>query len=92
VDEILTTPTHGHHWKEYSLSELARYFRLLSPDFVVRRALYVEDDTAADGRFARRVAQAVRRAVPPLRERLHVEVDLPQKSRGVVVEPHWGNV
>lgn len=89
VDEILATPTHGHHWKEYSRRELVRYFRLLSPDFEIRRALYIEDDAPADEPAARAVARALRRAIPPLRERLHVEVELARKSRGIAIEPAW---
>jgi len=89
VDEILTTPTHGHHWKEYSRRELVRYFGLLSPDFEVRRALYIEDDPARVEPRVRAVARALRRAIPPLRERLHVEVDLARKSRGIAIEPAW---
>jgi len=89
VDEILATPTHGHHWKEYSRRELARYFARLSPDFALQRALYVEDASPPGEPVARRLVRAVRRAIPPLRERLHVEVDLPQKARGIVVEPRW---
>jgi 2-polyprenyl-6-hydroxyphenyl methylase/3-demethylubiquinone-9 3-methyltransferase len=89
VDEILATPTHGHHWKEYSRRELVRYFRLLSPDFAVRRALYVEDAATMGEPTARAIARAFRRAIPPLRERLHVEVDLARKSRGIAIEPAW---
>lgn len=29
VDEILSTMTYGHHWKEYSVPELRHYFQLL---------------------------------------------------------------
>ena len=89
VDEILATPTHGHHWKEFSRRELVRYFRLLSPDFEIRRALYIEDDAPADEPATRAVARALRRAIPPLRERLHVEVELARKSRGIAIEPAW---
>ncbi len=32
VDEILSTMTYGHHWKEYSVPELNRYFKLLGED------------------------------------------------------------
>lgn len=35
VREIFRHVTFGHHWKEYSASELKRYFGALSPDFVV---------------------------------------------------------
>jgi len=30
VDGILDTPTYGHHWKEYSINEIRRYFERLS--------------------------------------------------------------
>lgn len=40
VNEILGNVTYGHHWKEYSTSEVQRYFRELSPDFQVRITLH----------------------------------------------------
>ena len=89
VDEILDTPTYGHHWKEYARRELVRYFTRLSPDFVVRRALYVEDAARGGEPASRRIAWAIRRAVPPLRERLHVEIELARKARGIAIEPAW---
>lgn len=33
VRDILETITYGHHWKEYSSTEIKEYFRILSPDF-----------------------------------------------------------
>ena len=89
VNEILQTPTHGHHWKEYARAEVVRYFELLSPDFVLHRALYVEDDAGARGPSPRGLAHAIRVRVPIWRERLHVEIDLPRKAAGVTVEPRW---
>ena len=35
VDDILGNVTYGHHWKEYSVAEISRYFAKLSPDFAV---------------------------------------------------------
>ena len=35
VKQILRTGTFGHHWKEYSASEIVDYFSRLSPDFRV---------------------------------------------------------
>lgn len=90
VDEILATPTHGHHWKEYTRSEVERYFRLLSPDFVVHRALCIDDVPAGPTPLARRLAHVLRTCVPLLRERLHVEIDLPAKTRGITSDPQWG--
>ena len=35
VPEIFSIGTYGHHWKEFSLSELLEYFSILSSDFEV---------------------------------------------------------
>jgi 2-polyprenyl-6-hydroxyphenyl methylase/3-demethylubiquinone-9 3-methyltransferase len=88
VDEILAFCTHGHHWKEYSRRELARYFELLSPDFRVN-AIMVEDERNAPRSLRSTLAQGLTRAVPQLRSRLHAEIDLPEKKRGIVIQPHW---
>lgn len=40
VDGILGNVTYGHHWKEYSSSEIREYFTALSSDFEVRINLY----------------------------------------------------
>ena len=87
VDEILRTPTYGHHWKEFSRREVVRYFELLSPDFLISRTLYVEDEPVEAVPFARGLAHAIRKSFPPLRERLHVEIDLPKKTHGIVIAP-----
>lgn len=90
VDEIIRTPTFGHHWKEYSLRELARYFRLLSPDFVIHKALYVEDYyPLRPGRRYAALAKFLERRVRLFRPNLHVEIALPDKSSGVVGDPSW---
>jgi 2-polyprenyl-6-hydroxyphenyl methylase/3-demethylubiquinone-9 3-methyltransferase len=88
VDQILGYRTHGHHWKEYSRRELLRYFELLSPDFRVDASLVEDDDGSPRSRRAMLV-RAAWRAIPMLRPRLHVEIDLPKKDRGIVIQPHW---
>jgi 2-polyprenyl-3-methyl-5-hydroxy-6-metoxy-1,4-benzoquinol methylase len=40
VPSIFSNVTYGHHWKEYSASELRQYFKLLSPDFDVTIETY----------------------------------------------------
>ncbi len=35
VDQIMSNVTYGHHWKEYSISEIRSYFKYLSDDFDV---------------------------------------------------------
>lgn len=40
VNEIFNNVTYGHHWKEYSSSEIKRYFNKLSDDFEVTTKTY----------------------------------------------------
>jgi len=91
VDEILQRHTHGHHWKEFSLRELLRYFALLSPDFVAHKAAYVEafDEPEAARHRQGWLARRVCRRLPLVRPNLHVEIELAGKQRGIVVTPSW---
>jgi 2-polyprenyl-6-hydroxyphenyl methylase/3-demethylubiquinone-9 3-methyltransferase len=85
VEQILGIRTLGHHWKEYSRKELHRYFAILSPDFMVSRALYVPDlSPAAMGLRVR-----LERMLPFLREHLHLEIDLREKRVGITCEARW---
>lgn len=43
LDEIMGNVTYGHHWKEYSVRELKRYFAMLSSDFSVTTSWYSSD-------------------------------------------------
>jgi 2-polyprenyl-6-hydroxyphenyl methylase/3-demethylubiquinone-9 3-methyltransferase len=87
VDRILSTPTFGHHWKEYSARELARYFAQLSPDFAVSRVVYTEE-YHPQFRY-RKLASWIERTVPPWRPDLYLEIALPRKRCGVVPQPRW---
>lgn len=90
VDELLSVPTFGHHWKEYSRRELLRYFALLSPDFSCGRFAYTEEySQALSRRRSGPVIAAIEHAVPILRPDLYLEVELARKDKGIVVEPHW---
>ena len=40
VNEIFNNVTYGHHWKEYSSSEIKRYFNKMSDDFKVITTRY----------------------------------------------------
>jgi len=85
VDEILATPTMGHHWREFSLAELRRYFQLLSPDWRIERALRLPH------RY-RRLAwllDPVERLLPPLRDQIYMEIGMPTKAVGITAQPRW---
>ncbi len=89
VDEILSTHTYGHHWREFSRRELVRYFCLLSPDFNTIKWITVRDyyPPRADGRY--RLRQRVYEMIPGLRPNLHIEMELPRKDAGIRIEPGW---
>lgn len=90
VNDILTMHTYAHHWKEYSLRELVKYFTLLSTDFNCIKALHVPDYYPGySGRPLRRLAGVLERRVELLRPNLHLEVRLEGKEGGIRVEPHW---
>ena len=87
VDEILLTPTYGHHWKEFSRREIIKYFCLLSPDFNTVKAVYPASfqTIPPKGAFSRLLQEHL----PFLRQNLHVEVELARKEVGIVARPHW---
>jgi 2-polyprenyl-3-methyl-5-hydroxy-6-metoxy-1,4-benzoquinol methylase len=40
IGSIFSNVTYGHHWKEYSVSEIRKYFGSLSDDFQVKASYY----------------------------------------------------
>lgn len=90
VDALMREPTFGHHWKEYSLNELKRYFALLSPDFRVAKALRLRDYNADTYLSMQgRLCMAIENAMPFVRPQLHLEVALADKQHGVIADPTW---
>lgn len=87
VDEILWTPTHGHHWKEYARREVIKYFCLLSPDFNTIKAIYPSSYQSIPPRNA--FSRFMQRHVPWLRQNLHLEIELTGKTHGIVATPRW---
>lgn len=88
IDEVLGVPTYGHHWREYSRREMLRYFKLLSPDFVVAKARAMPT-YALSAVSWKRVLQVGFDRIPVLRPNLHIEIELPAKRHGIVAQPHW---
>lgn len=81
IRQIFTHVTFGHHWKEYSASELRRYFAALSPDFAVTvsRMTYAldQDATGVAGLDpARRLIQAMGNATGLFADQLEAVVRL----------------
>ena len=88
--DILTINTHANHWKEYSLRELVYYFCVLSPDFDCTRQEHLQE--YYDGYLpvkATWLSRGIEATIPILRPEVYLEVELRQKSKGIVVEPHW---
>ena len=88
VYEVLEVPTYGHHWREYSRREVLRYFKLLSPDFVVVKARFMPS-YALSAVWWKRMLQRGFDRIPLLRPNLHIEIALPAKCQGIVIQPHW---
>jgi 2-polyprenyl-3-methyl-5-hydroxy-6-metoxy-1,4-benzoquinol methylase len=85
VEEILTVPSHGPHWKEFSMRELLKYFTLLSPDFRIHKAVYMDDYYG--GPRVPAVMRYIESKVPILQRNLHIEVELVRKDKGIVLSP-----
>lgn len=90
VTEILNVPTHGHHWKEYSLRELIYYFCVLSPDFNCVKARHVAE--YRDGYLG--VPSTVltgwlERKFGIFRPNIHLEIELKSKNHGIQIVPSW---
>jgi 2-polyprenyl-6-hydroxyphenyl methylase/3-demethylubiquinone-9 3-methyltransferase len=90
VDALIGEPTHAHHWKEYSLAELTRYFARLSPDFrIAKRSRLMDYHAEGFVSAAGRTCMAIESALPFLRPHLHLEIELPEKRSGVIADPVW---
>ena len=90
VTSLLNQPTFAHHWKEYSLGELIRYFRLLSPDFEIVSSAHVVRYSKSEAHpVADAIAGAIERVLPLFRPNLYLEIELARKDKGIVIEPHW---
>ena len=81
TSDILSTHTMGHHWKEFSMRELQHYFCLLSPDFDCVKAEYTVDYESGDRAFYDRFKW--------LRQGIHLEVEVAEKSNGITIAPGW---
>ncbi|MBL0165247.1 MAG: methyltransferase domain-containing protein [Xanthomonadales bacterium] len=89
VDDILHKHTYSHHWHEFSLAELIRYFSLLSPDFTIVKAKHMRN-YARDARTrGRGMLSGTLETLPILRPNLHLEIELRSKDCGIVIEPGW---
>ncbi|MBX3725988.1 MAG: class I SAM-dependent methyltransferase [Xanthomonadales bacterium] len=89
VDQVLTTPTLGHHWREYARRELKRYFGLISPDFRVENGANLRDWYLRHPGPLRRTVGRVLECLPGLRPQIYLEVHLVGKAHGVVLSPRW---
>ena len=83
LEEIFGHVTYGHHWKEYSASELVDYFGRLSPDFRVETR-YV--DFGLEGRAWSAPIRLFGGILPPFRPHLEAVVRIPAKTTWIARE------
>ena len=92
VREIFRHVTFGHHWKEYSASELRRYFAALSPDFAVtvsRTTYAAAEDAPGAARLdpARRVIQSIGNHTGLFADQLEAVVRLEARTAWLLTPP-----
>lgn len=92
VESILQSITSGHHWKEYSFSEIERYFSALSTDFeCVYHEFYGYRDFSTTNPLYRAIYWAQENVFP---ERFRSEIFVilrVSKKRGIeIVDPDRG--
>lgn len=83
VREILENVTYGHHWKEYSASELRRYFHELSQDFEVKVTLH----SHLEGRSWRTLISRCLGTFPVFRTDIEAVVRLSDRTAFSAVDP-----
>jgi 2-polyprenyl-6-hydroxyphenyl methylase/3-demethylubiquinone-9 3-methyltransferase len=88
VGEVLMQNTYSHHWKEFSMKEVAHYFALLSSDFSCVKCEYT-DDRSLDEKGKSPVREFLMRQFEFLKPNLHIEIELTKKECGISLKPAW---
>ena len=88
VEDIFKIGTFGHHWKEYSSTEILKYFEILSPDFIPGRLeLHA---TRKWGPYPQHELSApIRSAVNTEADTIYFELVLLRKDTGIVPKVPW---
>jgi 2-polyprenyl-6-hydroxyphenyl methylase/3-demethylubiquinone-9 3-methyltransferase len=89
VSEILHKKSYAHHWKEFSMNELRRYFESLSGDFDIQNQRYCSFNNLEHLNWKGQLAYNKKNLIPFFRKGLYMEIDLPMKGAGIVIEPDW---
>lgn len=89
VNSIFNYVTYGHHWKEYSVSEIKKYFYALSDDFHVTAKRYYYRETsgpAAVGNIGMRICSWLGNKTGYLADEIEAVVQV-VKSKGFKIKP-----
>jgi SAM-dependent methyltransferase len=93
IPMIFRTVTYGHHWKEYSSSEVRRYFQMLSPDFEVSVRTYSYRPPPPSGFSAKAATRSLcvrlSQAIPAFRDELDVVVRLRDRTTWSLESPQF---
>jgi 2-polyprenyl-3-methyl-5-hydroxy-6-metoxy-1,4-benzoquinol methylase len=90
VDDLLLVHNSGPHWKEFSVKEVQRYFRILSPDFGVSKVSYRHEHYPISRVSMRdKLSALLQQRIRPLRQNIHMEIDLKEKRTGITAAPAW---
>jgi 2-polyprenyl-6-hydroxyphenyl methylase/3-demethylubiquinone-9 3-methyltransferase len=86
IEDIFTNVTFGHHWKEYSVSELKKYFHLLSTDFQITKVIYYNPFGYPVRSFRRGIFYLFGLMFSSLQKNIYAEVILKEKMTGIQLE------
>lgn len=87
VNSIFNYVTYGHHWKEYSVGEIKKYFSVLSDDFhVTTKRYHYREASGAAGNRAMRICSWLGNKTGYLADEIEAIVQV-IKSSGFKVKP-----
>ena len=91
VNDIFSNVTYGHHWKEYSASEVKNYFSSLSDDFklVIKKYYYKKYYWANLNAAIFKIVSAIGNASYFFRDELEVIIYVPQKNFWKLKKPNY---
>ncbi len=93
--EIFHTVSFGHHWKEYSASEIRDYFSRLTPDFAIVIVHFNYPASAVTPRvstfkdLARSAVHTAAAAVPSFRDQIEAVIRLEARTHWLIQPPNF---
>jgi 2-polyprenyl-3-methyl-5-hydroxy-6-metoxy-1,4-benzoquinol methylase len=92
VNAVFATVSYGHHWKEYSSSEVATYFAKMNDGFRLSIAKFVYkpiENSGSLGSYGRNLLIAISNKIPFFREAMEVIVQVDKSKPWKIDTPNY---